>query len=92
MFSIALCFVFALRCILRVVFSVVSSLLASSALLHPYLKCVHSAAPVYSSRVQLCARVRPYFAVWLVECLVAGLFGIASVSYTHLTLPTTPYV
>ena len=55
----------------------VSSLLASSALLHPYLKCVHSAAPVYSSCVQLCARVQPYFAVWLVECLVAGLFEIA---------------
>ena len=65
-------------------FSVVLFLQASSALLDPYLQCVHSAAlvpiakvrPKVSSLPSVCAAWR-YFAVWLVEHLVAGLFGRA---------------
>ena len=55
-----------------------SFLQVSSALLHPYLQCVHSAAPLAMVRGLLIARAaRRYFAVWLAERLVIGLFGIA---------------
>ena len=59
---------------------------ASSALLDPYLQCVHSAALVAIAKVRPLAMVSslpsvcaalPYFVVWLVERLVAGLFGRA---------------
>ena len=81
--SIALCLRVALYCILSVLFSVMLFLHTSSALLHPCLQCVHSVAPVakvsplamVSSLVITCAAQR-YFTVWLVERLVAGLFGI----------------
>ena len=59
---------------------------ASSALLHPYQKFVHSAAPV--AKVSSLATVRGllimravqrYFTVCLAERLVAGLFGIIAI-------------
>ena len=34
---------------------------------------------------------KPY-KMWLIQKNLAGVKGIYSVSYTHLTLPTTPYV
>ena len=76
--------ILALRCILSVVFSNVLFLQAFSTLLHPYLQCVLSAAPVTKVRplatvsgLLITWAVWRYFTVWLVERLVAGLFGIA---------------
>ena len=59
--------------------------LASSAQLHPYLQCVHSAALVAKvsplatvSGLPIVLAAQWYFTVWLVGHLVTGLFGIVS--------------
>ena len=86
-------FSFENRSILSVVFSVVLFLLDPSALLHLYLQCVHSTAPVakvaipFSQFLSPLATVRGllitfaarrYFTVWLEERLVAGLLILRS--------------
>ena len=53
------------------------------ALLHPYLQCKHSAAPVAEcplatvSSLPILRSAQWYFTVWLAERLAAALFGIA---------------
>jgi len=76
---------------LSVIFRVVLFLQTSSVLLHPCLKCVHSAASVAKvgpletvSGLRITQAAWRYFTVWLAERLVAGLFGIA------FHLPTLP--
>ena len=56
---------------------------AFSALLQPHLQCEHPAAPVAKvsplamvSSLSIVHAAQQYFTVWLVERLVAGLFGI----------------
>ena len=51
---------------------------ASCTLLHPYLQCEHSVAPVAKVGLPIMRAVPQYFTAWFAKHLIAGLFGIAS--------------